>query len=103
EKLLESHPVTVPKDPKIMVKEGIGEQPDLPAERLELPSQDREVEDWVFRLKKEVLETRASMDRANSARESAQDENRGGEFELKQQVYALSSAREELVDWVEGE
>ncbi|KAH5463961.1 hypothetical protein HBI25_202760 [Parastagonospora nodorum] len=102
EKLLSARPSHAPKDPKALVKETIGEQPDLPAERLEHISQLNDDQTWVFKLKQEVLESRANMDRAKAARVEAQSHSRG-EASLQQQVYALECAKDEMVEWVQGE
>jgi hypothetical protein len=102
EKLLNANPSTQPKEPKILVQESIGEQPDLPAERLEILAQGPDDDSWVFKLKKEVLEAKASMDRANAAKVEMQKEYRETPT-LQQQVHALSHARDEMVEWVEGE
>jgi hypothetical protein len=102
EKLLTSRPFHATKDPKALVKETIGEQPDLPVERLEQISQTNDDQTWVFKLKQEVLESRANMDRANTSRAEAQSKSRG-EASLEQQVYALECARDEIVEWVQGE
>ena len=102
EKLLTARPSHTPTDPKAIVKGSIGEQPDLPAERLEQISQPQDDQIWIFKLKQEVLEARSSMDRANAAKLKAQSESRGLPS-LQQQVYALERARDEIVEWVQGE
>jgi hypothetical protein len=102
EKLLIARPSHAPKDPKALVKETIGEQPDLPAERLDQLNGDSDDQSWVFKLKQEVLESRTNMDRAKTARAEAQNRSRG-QATLQQQVYALECARDEIVDWVQGE
>ncbi|KAF2253054.1 hypothetical protein BU26DRAFT_515437 [Trematosphaeria pertusa] len=102
EKLLSANPANGTNDPKNLVKNTIGEQPDLPAERLEKLSQAQDDESLILKLKKEVLEARASMERANSARLETQSTPQGAP-NLTEQVYALGRAREELQEWVEGE
>jgi hypothetical protein len=102
EKLLTTRPSHAPKDPKALVKETIGEQPDLPAERLDQLHGDNDDQTWVFKLKQEVLESRTNMDRAKVARAEAQSRSRG-QASLQQQVFALNCARDEIVDWVQGE
>ncbi len=102
DKLLTAKPSTAAADPRASVKSAIGEQPDLPAERLEQLSQAEEDQTWVFKLKHEVLEARTAMEHAQAARKKAQDEMQG-EPSLQAQVYALERARDELVDWVQGE
>ena len=102
ERLLTANPSIEPKDPKILVHESIGEQPGLPAERLDSLTQSQDDESWVFKLKKEVLEAKASMDRANVAKTASQNQRREAPS-LPHQVYALSCARDEMVQWVEGE
>jgi hypothetical protein len=102
DKLLTAKPSTAAADPRASIKSAIGEQPDLPAERLEQLSQAEEDQTWVFKLKQEVLEARTAMERAQAARKKAQDELQG-EPSLQVQVHALERARDELVDWVQGE
>lgn len=102
DKLLTARPPHAPKDPKDLVKETIGEQPDLPAERLELLTQTKDDQTWVYKLKQEVLESRSNMDRAKAAKAEAQ-KNSHGTPSLSQQVYALECARDEIVEWVQGE
>ncbi|KAI4915532.1 hypothetical protein J4E90_003977 [Alternaria incomplexa] len=102
DKLLTAKPSTAAADPRASIRNAIGEQPDLPAERLEQLSQAEDDQDWVFRLKQEVLEARTAMERAQAARQKAQDEM-PGEPSLQAQVHALERARDELVDWVQGE
>jgi hypothetical protein len=102
EKLFVARPFYVPQDPKDLVHETIGEQPDLPAERLEQISQDNDDQTWIFRLKQEVLESRSNMDQANAARGEARSRSRG-RSSLFHQVHALKRARDEIVEWVQGE
>jgi hypothetical protein len=102
EKLLNANLLNQPKKPKILVQESIGEQPGLPAERLEIFAQGQEDDSWAFKLKKEVLEAKASMDRANAARVEAQKAYCETPS-LQRQVQALSHARNEMVEWVEDE
>jgi hypothetical protein len=103
EKLLTVRPSHAPKDPRALVKEAIGEQPDLPAERLEHISQTNDDQTWIFKLKQEVLESRTNMDRAKAARAEAQSTSGGQQPSLQQQVYALECARDEIIEWVQGE
>ncbi|KAF2869418.1 hypothetical protein BDV95DRAFT_498138 [Massariosphaeria phaeospora] len=102
EKLLNADPPVGLKDPKARVKDAIGEQPDLPAERLEQLSRGQDDQTWIFKLKKEVLEAKAGMDRANSDRVEARNQ-RQGIPSLSKQIHALNCARSEIVEWVEGE
>jgi hypothetical protein len=101
-KLLSAKPLDASTDPRDLVKRLIGEQPDLPAERLEQLSQAEDDQTHIFKLKQEVLEARASMERAQAARKKAQHESRGLST-LQEQVLALECARDEIVDWVQGE
>jgi hypothetical protein len=100
DKLLTAKPSTAAADPRASIKSAIGEQPDLPAQRLEQLSQAEDDQTWVFKLKQEVLEARTAMERAQAARKKAQDEMQPS---LQAQVHALERARDELVDWVQGE
>jgi hypothetical protein len=102
EKLFIARPSHVAKDPKDLVQETVGEQPDLPAERLDQISQSSDDQTWVFKLKQEVLESRSNMDRANAARAEAQSRS-PGRSSLLHQIQALERARDEIVEWVQGE
>jgi hypothetical protein len=102
DKLLSAKPSDASSDPRDLVKRLIGEQPDLPAERLEQLSQTEDDHIPIFKLKQEVLEARASMERAQAARKKAQTESRGV-TDLHDQVLALERARDEIVEWVQGE
>jgi hypothetical protein len=90
------------QDPKALIKNVIGEQPDLPAERLEHLTQPQDDKTWLFKLKQEVLDARTSMDRATAAKTKAQSASHGTPS-LRHQVYALERARDEIVEWVQGE
>ncbi|RMZ66795.1 chromosome segregation SMC common bacterial type [Pyrenophora seminiperda CCB06] len=102
EKLLSAKPSNASADPRDLVKSTIGEQPDLPVERLEHLSQADDGQASIFRLKQEVLEARAAMERAQAASKKALEGTRE-EPSLQVQVYALEQARNEIVDWVQGE
>jgi hypothetical protein len=102
EKLLTARPPQASKDLRTLIKESIGEQPDLPAERLENLSRSNDDQTWIFKLKQEVLESRSNMDRANAAKADAQSRTRGIPS-LSQQVHALGCARDEIIEWVQGE
>ncbi|EUC43534.1 hypothetical protein COCMIDRAFT_38533 [Bipolaris oryzae ATCC 44560] len=104
EKLLSAKPSTPSSDPRDLVKRAIGEQPDVPAERLDNLSQTEDDQVSIFKLKQEVLEARASMERAQAAKIKAQDATPSApSATLQSQVYALEQARNELVDWIQGE
>jgi hypothetical protein len=103
DRLLSAKPIHTLQDPKALVQQTIGEQPDLPAERLQQDSQSHDEQSMIFKLKQEVLEARASMDRANSDRAQAQSKAARSPPELQQQVHALERARDEIVDWVQDE
>lgn len=102
EKLINAKPYNAGKDPKGLVKETIGEQPDLPVERLEQLSATNSDQTMVFKLKQEVLDARASMDKANVIKAKAQN-NTLARPSLQQQVHALQCARDEIIEWVQGE
>lgn len=102
DRLLAAKPHTALVDPKASIKNLLGEQPDLPAERLELLSQTQDDQPWLFKLKQEVLEARANMERAQAARAEAKSKSRGVSS-IQQQVDALELARDEIVEWVQGE
>ena len=103
DKLLSAKPIHALQDPKSLVQQTIGEQPDLPAERLQQFSQSQDEQSTIFKLKQEVLEARARMDRANADRTRAQSKAARSPPGLQQQVHALERARDEIVDWVQGE
>ncbi|XP_014555260.1 hypothetical protein COCVIDRAFT_17134 [Bipolaris victoriae FI3] len=104
EKLLSAKPSTPSSDPRDLVKRAIGEQPDVPAERLDNLFQAEDDQVSIFKLKQEVLEARASMERAQAAKTKAQDTAPSApSTTLQSQVYALEQARNELVDWIQGE
>ena len=102
EKLVNARPSDTSKDPKDLIQATLGEQPTLPAERLDQISQPQDDQTWIFKLKQGVLEARAALDRSDAARKKAQSESRGLP-DLEQQVYALERARDEIVEWVQGE
>ncbi|USP76930.1 hypothetical protein yc1106_04204 [Curvularia clavata] len=104
EKLFNVKPSTASSDPRDLVKRTIGEQPDVPAERLEHLSQTDDDQAWIFKLKQEVLEARERMERAQAAKVKAQNESQSAPTPtLQSQVYALEQARNELIEWVQGE
>ncbi|KAF2663047.1 hypothetical protein K491DRAFT_672859 [Lophiostoma macrostomum CBS 122681] len=102
EKLLNAKPTNSHKEPKSLVEEAVGEQPSLPPGRLEQLSQGPSNDTSMLKLKKEVLEAKANMDRAQAAKSDARRRSQSSPV-LAQQVYALTHARDELVTWVEGE
>lgn len=102
DKLLNARPSNAPQDPKMLILNTLGEQPDLPAERLEHLSAPQDDDSALFKLKQEVLDARKSMERATSARNKAQNVP-SGMVSLQQQVHALERARDEIVDWVQTE
>lgn len=102
EKLLNVAPIDGPKDPRELVKDSIGEQPNLPADRLESIAHAESNDSSILRLKKEVLDARSSMERAKAARSQMQSVRRDVPS-LEAQVFALARAREEIVEWVQGE
>lgn len=102
EKLLDAKPPNQHHDPRDHIQEVIGEQPDLPAERLEQIAQAEIDQTLIFKLKQEVLEARTRMDRENNARKEANSGNRD-QPGLQQQVHALEKARNEIVEWMQGE
>lgn len=102
DRLLSARPSNGQLDPKALVKNAIGEQPDLPAEKLEQLSQTQDDQTHIFRLKQEVLQAKASMERAQAAREQAQSDTQGVSS-LHGQVFALECARDEIVEWVQSE
>ncbi|KAJ8112269.1 hypothetical protein OPT61_g5332 [Boeremia exigua] len=102
ERLLSAKPSSQHHSPRAHVQDAIGEQPDLPAERLEQISQPVDNQGSTFRLKQEVLDARSRMDRANIARQQASNVVRAPSG-LVEQVHALEKARNEIVEWMQGE
>jgi len=102
DKLLTARPSSAPQDPKMLITNTLGEQPDLPAERLEQLSKPQDDDTALFKLKQEVLDARTSMKRATAAREKAQSMF-NETSSLQQQVRALERARDEIVAWVQTE
>lgn len=102
EKLIGAKPTNNSVDPRHQVQDIIGEQPDLPVERLEQIAQSDDGQSSIFKLKQEVLEARARMDRANIAKKQTHNvaENQPG---LQEQVHALERARDMIVEWMQGE
>lgn len=102
EKLLSAKPSNQNHSPREHVHEIIGEQPDLPAERLEQIVQPEDTQSLMFKLKQEVLEARICMDRAALTKEQAISAARDHPA-LREQVFALEQARNEIVEWIQGE
>lgn len=102
EKLLAAKPRNQHHDPRDDIQDTIGEQPDLPAERLEQITQPEDNQSAIFKLKQEVLEARTRMDRANLAQKQASNALRD-QPGLRAQVHALEKARNEIVEWMQGE
>lgn len=102
EKLLNVNPIEGLKDPRDRVKDSLGEQPNLPAERLESLANSESSASVILKLKNEVLEARSSMDRAKARRSEVHSTTREAPT-LAVQVYALNRAREEIQEWVQGE
>jgi len=102
EKLLNASPIVGIRDLRERVTDSIGEQPNLPVERLESLSHSKHDDSLILQLKKEVLEARSSMEEAKAARSKAHATARAMPG-MKAQVYALSRAREEIVEWVQQE
>ncbi|KAH9878945.1 hypothetical protein J1614_002380 [Plenodomus biglobosus] len=102
DKLLMAKPLSILSDPRAAIKEAIGEQPDLPAESIEHLSGNPDDQTYIFKLKQEVLEAKASMERAQDARAKAQGQSQASPG-LHSQVLALEKARDEIVYWVQGE
>ncbi|KAI8940435.1 hypothetical protein NX059_004123 [Plenodomus lindquistii] len=102
DKLLIAKPSNTLSDPRTTIRDTIGEQPDLPAESIERLSGAPDDQAYIFKLKQEVLEAKASMERAQDARKKAQGQPNSSPS-LQSQVAALEQARDEIVDWVQGE
>jgi hypothetical protein len=102
EKLFNVSPVHGSEDPKDLIKNAIGEQPNLPVERLDRLTQAKNDGSLILKVKKEVLEARSGMIQANAARSEAQNALKGTPS-LQVQIHALSRARQEIVEWIQGE
>ncbi|KAF2850657.1 hypothetical protein T440DRAFT_468238 [Plenodomus tracheiphilus IPT5] len=102
DKLFIAKPSITLSDPRATIKNAIGEQPDLPAGSIEHLFGIQDDYSYIFKLKQEVLEAKASMERAQDAKAKAQSQSLGSDS-VQDQVTALEQARDELVDWVQGE
>ncbi|KAF1932135.1 uncharacterized protein M421DRAFT_55175 [Didymella exigua CBS 183.55] len=102
EKVLGAKPANPKQDPRDNIQDTIGEQPDLPAERLEQIAQPDDIQSSIFKLKQEVLEARSRMDRANIARKQATNAIRD-QPGLPEQVHALEKARNQIIEWMQCE
>jgi hypothetical protein len=102
ENLLNASPIHGSANPRDLVVRAIGEQPNLPSERLGKLTQSEDDGLLTLKVKREVLEARSRMDQANAARAEAQNAS-GPVPSLQEQVYALSCARQEIVEWVQEE
>lgn len=102
EKLLNVNPIQGSREPRDRIKDLIGEQPSLPAERLESLSVREENDTSILRLKKEVIDARTSMELSKAARSEVHDASREVPS-LEVQVHALARARDEMVVWVQNE
>ncbi|KAJ9669350.1 hypothetical protein H2201_000702 [Coniosporium apollinis] len=91
-------------DVKAMITETIGESPEPPHAH---PRQDdgaSSIEQLTFRMKEEVLAAKQRMDLANRTQARIQQHaSSHGNPSLEAQVDALRRARDELVNWIEGE
>jgi len=103
ESLLASAPTLNHTDPKTLVTTTLGDQANLPSERLEsLGSRNTEVDDHIFRLKKELLHVKGAVESLDRDRAAVLPHTPGRQTaSLEDEVYALTCARDELVDWVE--
>lgn len=102
EKLLNVNPIQGSREPRDRIKDLIGEQPSLPAERLESLSVREENDSSILKLKKEVIDARTSMELSKAARSEVHDTTRETPS-LEVQVHALARARDEMVVWVQNE
>lgn len=91
-------------DVKAMITETLGESPEPPHVYSKQEDKASSVEQLAFRLKEEVLAAKQRMDLANRSRaEIQQHASSSVEPSLEAQVDALRRARDELVNWIEGE
>lgn len=102
EKLLDSNPISSSQDPRTLVANAIGEQPNLPAERLDQLLSSAGDGALTLKVKKEVIDASSSMERAKSARTKAKNASQESP-KLEEQIYALGRAREEMIEWVQTE
>ncbi|KAF2013130.1 hypothetical protein BU24DRAFT_230912 [Aaosphaeria arxii CBS 175.79] len=100
--LLTSTPVNSHGGFAIRINDSVGTPPDRPAETLGQPSPPHSDQSRLFQLKKEVLEAKLSADRVCANRKACfdglSDANHG-----RQQIHALSHAKDEIVTWLETE
>jgi len=103
-RLLAAEPNPVKTGPRTILDEKLGEplQPPTAA----VPSEEAypDVEALVFKLKREVLAAKRSKDQSSALQAQAQELAQAApEPTLEAEAHALSCARDELVNWIEGE
>ncbi|KAF2754172.1 hypothetical protein EJ05DRAFT_504275 [Pseudovirgaria hyperparasitica] len=104
EELVENAPELAHKDLKSLVEDLIGASPDPPSLTLEAETQDPLVEELTFKLKKELLIARRKLEEAKAAKQKQEDQLKSnGTISLQAELTALRVARDELVEWIEGE
>ncbi|CAI6331546.1 unnamed protein product [Periconia digitata] len=102
EKLLDVNPINGSQDPKTLVTRAIGEQPSLPAERLDQILATSGDSPFTLKVKKEVIDASSGMERTRSARANAKAASQESP-KLEDQIRALGVAREEMIEWVQTE
>jgi hypothetical protein len=91
-------------DIKAFLKEELGEPPQAPIPAIDQNDAQTRVDELTFRLEKELLIAKSRLNEANKAKDEA--EKRVAALpapSLAAKVAALRSARDHMIDWVEGE
>lgn len=102
--LEETEPNATRIDLKAELKEKLGEPPQPPSVPIEQNDGDTEMDDLIFRLKKELLTAQSHFDHANATKAEVDARTKSlPEPSAAAQITALRAARDELITWIEGE
>ena len=102
---LTENPSSRQRDTKSLLRERLGDPPQPPVTGVDHQADiSSKVEALVFRLKKDVLVAKSSLDGAQAAKTEAEQRPKAlPEPSTAAQVAALRTARDALIAWVEGE
>ncbi|KAF2099613.1 hypothetical protein NA57DRAFT_55566 [Rhizodiscina lignyota] len=102
--LNEQAPQTINGDIGAVLKESLGEAPEAPKLILRPGASDAQLDGLIFRLKRELLLTKNTMDEAIRVNVETHEQTKSSpEPSVETQVYALRHARDQLIGWIEGE
>ena len=82
------------------VKQAIGDHPEAPAPMASSGSNDADIDELTWKLKKAVLVAKHNMDQAVNASANHRDRETAPQ-DLRERVHALRRARDELISWIE--